>query len=312
MKKGLTGLLALSVLFLACVYIFIPRQLNLSGIAYINCAPEAAYRFLSDEGKWPEWWPGYKSAAAPGRSFTYMGDEYRITKKMYNRLDIAILHGGEQIDSRINLLPLHADSLILQWQCSLSSGNNPFTRIAQYKKAVDIKKNMSGILQQLDAFLGKKENVYGINIQRTSTSDTMLIATKTLLPAYPSTAAVYRLIDTLKNYISSQGATITGYPIMNVDQQEDRQFRLMVAIPVNHLIPGKGTIFQQKMIPGAFMVADVTGGESSVTRAQYQMRLYFADYKKMAMAIPFAALITDRSKEPDTSRWVTRIYAPVF
>jgi len=67
---------------------------------------------------------------------------------------------------------------------------------------------------------------------------------------------------------------------MNADQQGDGQFRLMVAIPVNHLIPGKGAIFQQKMIPGAFMVADVKGGESAVTKAQYQMRLYFADYKK--------------------------------
>jgi len=157
MKKWLIGLLVLVVLFFAAIYIFIPRQLNLSGISYINCAPEAAYRFLSDEGKWPEWWPGDSAATAPSQAFTYKGDEYRITKKMYNSLDVAILHGGEQIDSRINLLPLHSDSLILQWQCSLSSGNNPFTRIAQYKKAVDIKKNMNGILQQLDTFLGKRK-----------------------------------------------------------------------------------------------------------------------------------------------------------
>jgi hypothetical protein len=30
------------------------------------------------------------------------------------------------------------------------------------------------------------------------------------------------------------------------------------------------------------------------------------------MAIPFQLLVTDRSTESDTSKWVTHIYVPVF
>ncbi|MBS1565351.1 MAG: hypothetical protein JST39_13240, partial [Bacteroidetes bacterium] len=71
-------------------------------------------------------------------------------------------------------------------------------------------------------------------------------------------------------------------------------------------------IFFRKMVPGAFMVTDVRGGDETVVYALSQMRLYFDDYKKTSMAIPFAALITDRQQEPDSSRWVTRIYAPVY
>jgi hypothetical protein len=42
------------------------------------------------------------------------------------------------------------------------------------------------------------------------------------------------------------------------------------------------------------------------------MQQYFADYKRVAMAIPFEYLVTDRETETDTTKWVTRIYAPVY
>jgi hypothetical protein len=29
------------------------------------------------------------------------------------------------------------------------------------------------------------------------------------------------------------------------------------------------------------------------------------------MAIPFQSLVTDRSKQPDTTKWITNIYTPV-
>jgi hypothetical protein len=154
--------------------------------------------------------------------------------------------------------------------------------------------------------------VYGYAIQRTSVTDTLLVATKSILPAYPTTPDVYRLLNTLNNYIGSQGAKQTGAPIMNTTRLDDHQFQLMVAIPTNRPLPGNKDIFFRKMVAGAFMAADVKGGDYSVVHALQQMQLYFDDYKRTAMAIPFAALITDRIREPDTSRWVTRIYAPVY
>jgi hypothetical protein len=36
-----------------------------------------------------------------------------------------------------------------------------------------------------------------------------------------------------------------------------------------------------------------------------------SDYQQTAMAIPFESLVTDRSREPDTLKWITNIYVPV-
>lgn len=301
MKKWFISLLILAVLFIAATYIFIPRTLELSAIAYTNCTPPAAYRLVSDEAQWNKWWPEHKDTGS-----------LRITKRKYNALEINIQSRGVYTGSTLHFVPLPADSLALQWQCSLPGGNNPFTKIVQYNRAVTLKKKMSALLGQLAGFLSHKKNVYGYSIQRTSTTDTLLVATRTVLPSYPLTPDVYRLVDTLKKYIITQDAKQTGPPIMNVTQVGNHAFQLMVALPTNRPLPGNRDILFRKMVPGAFMVADVQGGDYSVVHALRQMNLYFDDYKRTSMAIPFAALITDRMQEPDSTRWLTRIYAPVY
>ncbi|HEY4147949.1 MAG TPA: hypothetical protein VGM41_03420 [Chitinophagaceae bacterium] len=298
MKKWFISLSVLVVVCLAGIYLLIPSQLKLSGIAYIHCPPAAAFRVVSEESKWPKW-------VSAG------GDEYRIVKKTYNSLEVVILHKGRPVSSELAFLPLSADSLILHWQCSLVAGNNPFDRLARYKQATDIKKNMNAILQELGSFLSKTENVYGSPIRQIAAMDTALISTKILLPVYPSTPDVYRLVDTLKNYITGQGGKVSGPPIMNVTPAEG-QFQLMVAVPTDRWLPETRDFVRRRMIPRAFIVSDVKGGDATVREAFRQMNLYFEDYKRIAMAIPFAALITDRTKESDTTRWMTRIYVPVY
>ena len=312
MKKWFIVVLLLLLIALAAIYVFIPRRLHISSIGYASCTPAAAFRFVGDESKWRQWWPGPQPGPAPGHSFVYNGEVYGISKKMYNNLDVSITRGSAVADSRLALLPLPADSLALQWQCDLETGNNPFARVAQYRRALQLKKNMDAILGQLESFLSKKENVYGFNIERTSTTDTLLVATKSILPDYPRTTDVYTLVNILRDYIGSQGAAETNAPIMNVTKLGDQQFQLMVAISTDRVLPGAGQVSFRKMIPGHFMVANIRGGDHAVVEAMQQMHTYFDDYKKTSMAIPFAALITDRTKEPDSSKWLTRIYAPVY
>jgi len=57
--------------------------------------------------------------------------------------------------------------------------------------------------------------------------------------------------------------------------------------------------------------ADVIGGSYTVEDALKQMKIYMNDYQKRAMALPFQSLVTDRSKQPDTLKWITRIYTPI-
>ena len=63
---------------------------------------------------------------------------------------------------------------------------------------------------------------------------------------------------------------------------------------------------------GNILITEVKGGSNKINNAYKQIRNYISDYNRIAPAIPFESLVTDRSKEPDSSKWVTRIYYPVM
>ncbi len=67
-------------------------------------------------------------------------------------------------------------------------------------------------------------------------------------------------------------------------------------------MPGRGNI----------LVTKVKGGTSIAAVAFEQIKKYADDYERHAPAIPFYSLITNRLKEPDTAKWVTKIYFPVM
>ncbi len=53
------------------------------------------------------------------------------------------------------------------------------------------------------------------------------------------------------------------------------------------------------------------GGRSVSDSAMKKMELFASDHRLFNIALPFLSLITDRTKEKDSSKWVTKIYYPV-
>ena len=171
---------------------------------------------------------------------------------------------------------------------------------------------MAAVLNHFKSFAGKKENIYGITIQETVFKDSFLISTKKYQAAYPSVEDIYSLIGDLKKYSTAQQAKQTGIPIMNITPLNPFGYQLMVALPLNREIPAGGRFFNTRIPLNRFWITRVRGGDATVKEALQQFQLYIQDYHKTLMALPFQQLITDRSTEPDTTRWVTDIYVPLF
>lgn len=318
MKKWLVGFLKISLfLLITCLYFFIPSKLSVTKITAVSCSLNGTYRILSNSINWKMWWPSGDSNSVsfqkPDSFFAYKNCKYRITKKLYNSVEISIQYKKDTpFKSIINIISMAPDSMALEWSYTTKSGQNPLSRVEQYNKALKIKRSMAEIMRSLKSFLEKPENIYGIKINMLSTTDSFLVATKSIYPHYPSTSDIYGLINNLKNHISNQNAIVTGFPIMNIKQIDSLKFRLMVAVPTNKIANDTGNFFYMRMIPGHFMSTKIKGGIYNVNRAFSQLQLYVSDYKKISMAIPFESLITDRSKIIDSAKWVTEIYFPVM
>jgi len=315
MKKLLFSLLSLFILGLAFVYILIPLNLEISKVEYMNCNVNGAFRVLSNEKIWHKWWPEDSSVNkrndTSSHLFFYKGYSYHLSEKLYNAINLSITHDNDTIKSKIIIIKLNIDSVVVRWDCVLKTSFNPVSRILKLKEAEKIKKNMSEILSGLRIFLENKKNIYGINLHVIMSKDSTMVLTKKISSTYPTTNEIYALIGNLKKYIASQKAKEENFPMLHVKKLEDSTFETMVAIPVNRELPGNGEISFSRFVPWKVLTAEVKGGDKTVEEALRQMKVFISDYQKTAMAIPFQSLVTDRSKQPDTTKWITNIYTPV-
>ena len=317
MKKWLLGLLAILVATISALYIFIPGKLEISKTAYINVAPDAVHRNMTDESKWRYWWPAKSLAQTTNDtsqfgSFVYNKTIYTVTYKSTNIIEINLAHRNLKLNSHILIIPLKIDSTAVRWKCMLETGLNPFNKIKRYQQAKQIKKNMDDIFNSLQAFLGKQENIYNLLIRQTTVTDTILVATKLNTIHYPTTTEVYTLIYSLQKFISSQGAKETNHPMLHVLKIDSNRFETMIAIPVDKKIKSNGNFAFKRMVPGKILVAQVRGGINTIEKGMAEMENYLKDYHLQPPAIPFESLVTNRMMVADTAQWITKLYYPIL
>ncbi|MEJ7675970.1 MAG: GyrI-like domain-containing protein [Chitinophagaceae bacterium] len=316
MKKWLMVLLVLCGLALICSYFFIPTRINFAKVTYIKANINSGTRYIYDETKWRKWWPaamqgGLSDSGKNEQLYSYKNYSYVIKLKMYDGMSISIEHDSNMVNSFLHIIALNRDSIFVEWKGDLPATYNPFKKISNYILATKVKRNISEVLQTAKMFLENKENVYGLQIIQEKVEDTLLISTRHTSKEYPSTATIYNLIKNLSDYIFLHGAKETNYPMLNV-MQDSSVYNTMVAIPINRGIPPNENFLLKKMVPGKILVTEVKGGRYTADDGLKRLTIYMEDNLMRSPAIPFESLVTDRTKEPDTAKWITKIYYPVY
>ncbi len=277
-------------------YFLIPSPIVMADRVSLNTSANGAYRVLTKQDVWNKFSPG----------------TFRLHKQLVNTIEIDVNIKDYRVPVSILLIPLAKDSVILSWNTNFPVVNNPVSKIRQYSRAMATRDKLHETFQKFQNFVEDNENVYGIHINETSTQDTFLIATRFTSNTFPSNQLVYSYINKLQSYAASVGVAQTSPPMLNISKSDSIHFNNMVAIPINNKAPDSDSIFFVRMVPGRFLATEVKGGPYTIQHAHTMMAQYFRDFNRLSMAIPFEYLITDRIQEPDTTKWVTRIYGPVY
>lgn len=309
MKKFLLTFLILLIAVTVSVYALIPDTIKISEIVYAGVKSTSILRALHNDVKWEQWFPG-KTQNGTG---IFRGIAYTLSEKQYTARKIVIRNQDKKYTSAINVFPVNGDSSALQWKLELVTSKNPFKRIQQYGEASQIKNSLTLLLDSFKTFVQSPKNIYGFDIKYTTLTDTTLVSIKTSLLHYPSTTEIYSLVEQLRTYINQQKAEEHNYPMLNVTQSQDGSYSVMVGIPTNVPLKGTGTILPKRMmmIKNKTLLTEVTGDTSLINKALQATNLYMHDYELSAPVIPFQQLITDRRKEKDSTKWITRIFSPI-
>jgi hypothetical protein len=309
MKKWLLFLVVIGLI--SSIYILIPRKLVIAKTILGKCNISAASRSFLDTSQWKKWWPENQKNIIPG-GFIYNGCTYKIEKIFYNDVSLLITCADDSsIASSFHIASLSNDSILIGWDCKTETSNNPLKKLKEYQHAKLIKKNMDTILNVFKTFIEDDKNIYSVGFRHDLSNDSTLITMSVIADNYPGTTEIYKLINTLKKYAADYGAKEINYPMLNISKLNNSQYKAMVALSLNKTLPGNNKIIIKRFVPWKMIEGEVCGGIYSIDKAFEQLYNFKSDYGVSFMAIPFQLLITDRSKESDTTKWITKICVPV-
>jgi len=94
---------------------------------------------------------------------------------------------------------------------------------------------------------------------------------------------------------------------------DSTHFEAMTAIATDIKLKDNNEFASKMLLRGGNLLeGEINGGQATIRKAFYEYENYIKDYEKTAPAIPYELIITDRTKERDTAKWITRLCYPVF
>ena len=313
MKKFFLFILVILALCIASVYIFIPKKMVVSGALSFRANSDGLLRSLAEKGNWKNWWPGTVAKAGNGSLRFTNGDyDFQVREILYNAIQLKLFHRDDSSDGLLRIIPFNNDSMRIELLSQLEAHSDPFSRVASFLRGKRIERAFDDIVLSLSKYASNLKNIYGMDIKNERVQYQNLVSAKQSFSHYPTTDDVYAIVTRLRNYINQSGAKELFSPMLNIKKTDSATYIAQVGLPIDRALPDKDDISSKWMMKGGnILTGEVTGGQKQIEEADRQMQLYIMDYQRSIIAIPFQMLITDRTKEPDSTKWITRIYYPV-
>jgi hypothetical protein len=312
MRKWILVLITTVAIVLVLTYVVVPSTIELDRSFNAKAYQATIYRGLTENNLLKGWIKQADRSDSGRKVYTVNKTEFIFKKAVTDLVYVTLKNGNTTVESYMHIIPLNNDSSRIVWSAALPTSNNPLTRFSMHFKGEQLKKDMGVAIRSFEKYIADEELVYGVKVKGGKVADTLLVTTKTVVNRLPTPEIYYELIGKLKTYIAAHGASETNFPMLNITQLDSNNYETRVALPVNKVIPGNANIDFKRMFPGKILIADVTGGHTAVNNSLQQMNNYLVEHQLMAPAIPFQSLVTDRLREPDSSKWVTRLYFPVY
>jgi len=313
MKKILYAILIAVLLLVAGTYIIIPKKLKISSATKYQANGEGLFRFLFADSNWAKWWPGKVSTDTGSKKiFSYSGYDYSIKEILYHSFELTLSKDESSYNSLLKIIAFEKDSSGIEIGSELNSGSDPVSRIQNYFRAKKIKHGFDDLLAALKDHTKNVKDLYGYDIKNEKVEMQFLLSTSKVFSHYPTTEDIYSLVSIIREHIRKADGKEEFSPMLNIETQDSINYYVRVGVPVNKKIPEKENISLKQMVKnGNILVVEVRGDQKTINEAIKQIEKYITDYQRSIIAIPFQSLITDRLKEADSTKWITKIYYPV-
>lgn len=312
MKKPVLLVFGVLVLAFISVYFIIPQKIEVTRVVEIDATDINTSKYLVNKRPWAKWWPG-KHAAADSSSYTYKNINFTLGENTNSEMHALIRQNDIELKSVMTYATTGEGMCEVTWAAEKQSSLNPFERVAEYLKIKRLAQDLDAVLIDFKRFMQTDTNVYGMHFTISKIKHPFVLATIFSTNDYPHAEVIYKLVDDLKKQIRAENAMAIDSPMMNVHPGETGGYQVTVAVPINKIItPGKNAVINKLVKNANVLETQVTGGKNTILNAFVQLKNYQKAHRLISPAMPFESLITNRLAERDTTKWITKVYCPIF
>lgn len=312
MKKPALIVIAVLLLAFISIYFIIPQKIKTINTIEIDANDANVARLLVNNKAWQKWWPG-NIIKGDSLNYTYKKIRFGLHDNTNSGILATINQNDLIIESKLTYNSTEDIACIVTWETEMQSSLNPVARIKEYYDLQNLSADLQDILKRFKRFMQTDSNIYGLSIKVQKIKHPLMMITSTNITSYPNSNAVYALIDKLKQEAKRQNIAQVAEPMLNVHQTDDDAYQMMVALPIDKPVTETKDIQLNKMVLGGnILQTTITGGPGTLKNAFTQLKKYQKDHRLISPAMPYEVLVTDRLAEPDTSKWITKVYWPIF
>ncbi len=300
-----------AILALIVAYFAFPNENKFQVNSKINAPFKTVQRILANNAMRSKWLPK-DAKMLSANTFIFNDCVFKIITDNFFNTNIGVTYKNNTVSNNVIITKDSANVLLaLQYDLQKPSVLN---KISNYSIAKKIQSTTQLLLKYFNDFLSNTKNVYGNKMSTSTLKDSTLISIKQNFSSYPTVAQIYGNIALLQSYANKNNANTTNVPMLNITNGFNNDYELMVALPINKMLENNGNILAKRLLAGGnILVTDsIVGGFATVDKVYKEFFSFKSDLNVISPAIPYQLLITDRSKEPDTSKWITKLNFPIF
>ena len=126
------------------------------------------------------------------------------------------------------------------------------------------------------------------------------------------TSKMIEMYSALMKYLKTNDQEIAGFPFSIYHESETEGNTILeCGLPIDKEIEGEGNIMFKKLPETKVLVASHFGHFNSVEKTYKALREYISENGIEVTGAPWEIYLTDPMKEPDQSKWETKIFFPI-
>lgn len=329
MKILLRIILGVLIIFVIIVLIglFLPSEIHVERSMAIKAPQKLLFEQVNNLHNWRDWSPWHR--LDPKMKIVYSGPlegtgasySWNSKNKDVGNGKITILYSKpyDSLSTEMDFMQKRVargyyifkelDSITLvTWGFKTDLGKNPFARYfglmmdkyvgGDFEKGLN---NLDSIAGNLSPYIVKVKELNGFNYVSIRQNCSWENVSSLMADSYGK----------LMTYIKRSGARMTDSPYAIYHNMDEGMMDLEMGIPVDRILVAKGSILSGSYKASPVAEVDYYGFYDKLGEAHNALQDWVIKMNLELNGSPMEQYVTDPSLEPDTSKWLTRIYYPV-